>query len=536
MEELTDRRMAEMIRDGELPSPQRFGDFWLFDLRVTGTGVAYRDSRNEFSIRDPKVWLTQEQVERCNGLPVTFGHPGRAGLNTQEFRERSIGSVVLPYMRGDEIRGVAKIFDDDAALLMRSTHRSTSPGVMTPEGSEPVELPDGSKVLDEDVPLILDHLAICEAGVWDKGGPPMGVRLDAADPKKEGERKYGDVKFADPEHDKYPIDTDEHIRAAWNYIHKGKDADKYSPDDLAAIKRRIVAAWKDKIDPKGPPEAAKREDATMADESEDMKGRYEAACAERDDLRKKLDAMTKDRKDAESEEERAKKTAEEDKERGDAEETEEEADKKAEAEGKAEAKQDAKADPSDDRKDAGAPKENVEATEKEISDRRLHDARDIKALKSQIADLTAKISGLQRQPTIEDRNQIASAFHRADSLYQMLGEVTPQSMPGEQPIAYRVRLASGLRKYSDKFKGYALRDSIDPASFDLIEERIYNDAREHARSPAEPASAGLREVRTTEHGKTYSRFYGDSRAAWAPFMPATRTLLTRFNPDPNRRA
>lgn len=71
----------------------------------------------------------------------------------------------------------------------------------------------------------------------------------------EGESKYGDVKFADPENKKYPIDTEEHIKAAWNYINKDKNGAKYSGGDLTSIKRKIVAAWKSKIDPDGPPSA-----------------------------------------------------------------------------------------------------------------------------------------------------------------------------------------------------------------------------------------------------------------------------------------
>jgi hypothetical protein len=35
---------------------------------------------------------------------------------------------------------------------------------------------------------------------------------------RRGESKYGDVEFADPTNNKYPIDTPEHTRAAWNYI------------------------------------------------------------------------------------------------------------------------------------------------------------------------------------------------------------------------------------------------------------------------------------------------------------------------------
>ena len=74
---------------------------------------------------------------------------------------------------------------------------------------------------------------------------------------KEGEDKYGDVEYADPTNKKYPIDTAAHIHAAWNYIHMPRNAAKYSSKDVSEIKARIIAAWKAKIDSKGPPEAEK---------------------------------------------------------------------------------------------------------------------------------------------------------------------------------------------------------------------------------------------------------------------------------------
>ncbi len=77
--------------------------------------------------------------------------------------------------------------------------------------------------------------------------------VSAAD-KKRAVAEYGNVTYADPTNKKYPIDTAEHIRAAWNYIHQAKNAAKY-PDKGAAIKRRIVAAWKRVIDKAGPPSA-----------------------------------------------------------------------------------------------------------------------------------------------------------------------------------------------------------------------------------------------------------------------------------------
>ncbi|OZI10063.1 hypothetical protein BWI93_00650 [Siphonobacter sp. BAB-5385] len=59
---------------------------------------------------------------------------------------------------------------------------------------------------------------------------------------EEGERKYGDVPFADTTNHKYPIDTPEHIRAAWSYIHHKDNAAKYDSDEVELIKDRIRRA------------------------------------------------------------------------------------------------------------------------------------------------------------------------------------------------------------------------------------------------------------------------------------------------------
>jgi hypothetical protein len=60
----------------------------------------------------------------------------------------------------------------------------------------------------------------------------------------EGEHKYGDVRFADPVNNKYPIDTPEHVRAAWSYINHKDNAAKYDADEVKTIKNRIKAAAK----------------------------------------------------------------------------------------------------------------------------------------------------------------------------------------------------------------------------------------------------------------------------------------------------
>lgn len=68
-------------------------------------------------------------------------------------------------------------------------------------------------------------------------------RRDDVNPES-GENKYGDVKFADPVNNKYPIDTEEHVRAAWSYINHTDNAAKYDKDEVEVIKDRIKKAAK----------------------------------------------------------------------------------------------------------------------------------------------------------------------------------------------------------------------------------------------------------------------------------------------------
>ena len=72
--------------------------------------------------------------------------------------------------------------------------------------------------------------------------------------------RYGDVAYADPGYqpdgrERYPIDTPSHIRAAWAYVNRSRNAGRYTPEQLEAVRARIIAAWKAKIDPQGPPSA-----------------------------------------------------------------------------------------------------------------------------------------------------------------------------------------------------------------------------------------------------------------------------------------
>lgn len=188
----TELDVARAIAAGELSSPQLLPNSALFDLRITGTGAAYRAGLDEYVWREPSIFLSDEFRERCNGLPVVWEHPPaekRQMLDSEEFANRIVGTIVLPHVRGEELWGVARILDRDAIDGLNTGNLSTSPGVVfAPGQNEQQRLDSGETVLIEESPALLDHLAICGtqnddpsvgSGVWDKGGPPTGVRVDS---------------------------------------------------------------------------------------------------------------------------------------------------------------------------------------------------------------------------------------------------------------------------------------------------------------------------------------------------------------------
>ncbi len=474
----TDFSIAQAIRDRRLPSPQKFGEAWLFALRITGTGAAWRESLGEWAFRDPESWLSEEFVQRCNGLTVVFIHPDGVGLDTEEYRQRAIGSIMLPYVEGDEVWGIAKIFDADAAALMQTSYRSTSPGVVPPDSSQPIELESGHRVLAEGLPKILDHLAVCQAGVWDKNGQPSGVRLDSILQK-------GEV-VADKSEREQELEKElEAVRKERDDAKKRLDAAESEREEKErAEKERADARRKDETDE----ESLKAGEEGKADAKRDAK---------RDDARKrhhdakKHDGAMKDcaRCDAELEE--------------------------------------------IEKMDA-APEHVVEAGHgtEEVA----HALKDsVAAMKAEIAELKKG----QRQLTMSERDELARAYHRYDGLFRSLMDEAPQPIPGETPIAYRKRAANALRKYTQSFANYVFHDAQQVADFDLVEGAIIREATEHAKNPPAERMAGrLRAVedRTTMPGKTITRWVGDQDLVWAPFTSPAKRYLKNVRTQPNRSA
>jgi len=181
----TEYDVAELMAAGLMTSPQPYANMHLLAIRITGTGLAYRSSIGEHVWRDPSLYLNDDFLKRCNGLTVIMDHPESSVLTTDEFKDRAVGSIMLPYIQGDEVWGIAKVYDQDAMKEIAEGDISTSPSVVfdNTAGNTTLTTENGEPLLIEGVPFLLDHIAIVtkargSKGVWDKGGDATGVLLN----------------------------------------------------------------------------------------------------------------------------------------------------------------------------------------------------------------------------------------------------------------------------------------------------------------------------------------------------------------------
>lgn len=485
--------IARAIADGELVSPQRYKNLFLVALRITGTGAAYRGaSKNEsgeivreeeFCWRDPSIYLNDEFLARCNGLPVIWDHPpNRPMLNGEEFVRRTIGTVMLPYIKGEDVWAVAKVYDEEAANALETKQFSTSPGVVF-DNADPIEMKDGTRLLIEDKPALLDHIAVCSAGVWDKGGEPSGIQNDLI----STEEPIGMAEMEMAEADKARTDMDSKLDAIMDSLkkaHDRMDAMEHGRED----RHRKDAADKGETEDRAEREDAKRHDADEEEKHEDeaKKDRKDADCAmDRKD--------TKGRKD-ESFEEWAK------------EETEEPEHKQRKDRA---------------RKDENAlQREAAKETKMLERDDSRHDAlvAENTAMKERLAMLEARMKPV----TAEDRDALARAQMRADSIAGLFGQRASPPIPGETPLDYRRRLAGDYKQHSAMFKDKSLAN-FDADMLGFAEERIYADAATAARSPGRAANGTLIPIRTVdEAGRTITSWTGDNAAWMSLFMTPGR--------------
>lgn len=275
--------IARAMSIGELPSPQVYCNVTLFDIRITGTAVCCRILKKgdgdkaeyveQYAWREPSMYLNPDFLARCNGLPAIILHPDKGTLNSKEYASRNVGSVFLPYIKNDEVWAIAKIYDDDAITEMRKGGLSTSPCVVT-RGDATLSI-DGDSILIEGVPALVDHIAICEQGVWDKGGEPVGVNTNPAGASIMTEDEIKAKADAEAAFEKMKKDNEE-LRAKVDALMK---KDEETAEEKAA---RKAAKKADK--------AAKRDAEEKAAKEAEEKAKADAE--EKEAMRAKIDELT----------------------------------------------------------------------------------------------------------------------------------------------------------------------------------------------------------------------------------------------------
>ncbi|HCU1302513.1 TPA: NUDIX domain-containing protein [Klebsiella pneumoniae] len=420
---LNETDVAALISDGTLSSPQYFYNMWMFAIRVTGTGVTWRSADQEMTFRNPDDYLTPEFLQRVAGVPLIWLHPEKRTLDSDEFSKRVIGTLTNAWVADKgEVWAVARVYDAEAAEIMATRQLSTSPTVKFSEVAQSI-IVDGQPLLVEPSPELLDHVAICEQGVWDKLLNPTGVKSDSIP----------------------------------------KEAEKMDEEKIVALINKAIDARLAKAD----------------SEAADLKAKADAE-----------EAAKKEKADAEAKE------AEEAKAKADAEE------KAAKEKADAEAKEKADA-------------EAAEKMAKEKADSQIL---------QEIADLRSRIP---TELSDEERNEVADAQVKADSVFSSFGKRAPIPLSGEKPMAYRRRLMIQLQEHSPDYKAVDLSAIADSQLLSTAEKHIYADAQKAASLSVGPGM--LREIKRKDAtGREISTFEGDPAVTWAPFQSGKRQV-TSFN-------
>jgi hypothetical protein len=131
--------VARSIASGDLTSPQRIGDLSLYAMRVSGTGVSYRKGLDEYVWRDPAVYLSQDMIDRCAGLPVIWEHPPKSMLNSEEFANRVVGGVMFSGGRQQRYRAAPPFRDlaPSRGQSRRARCRGSRPDALAQKGKIP---------------------------------------------------------------------------------------------------------------------------------------------------------------------------------------------------------------------------------------------------------------------------------------------------------------------------------------------------------------------------------------------------------------
>lgn len=128
-------------------------------VRITGLGESVRFVNGEPYVENrDKVNFTKESaMNHFANLPIIINHPHNALLNSDNLKDNAIiGNTISAYCKGDEIWGIARIFDKSLINRLNKDIHSTSPA-----------LSSFHSLGNDECPLMINHLAFVEKGHWD---------------------------------------------------------------------------------------------------------------------------------------------------------------------------------------------------------------------------------------------------------------------------------------------------------------------------------------------------------------------------------
>jgi hypothetical protein len=281
-EEITELLLTEISLVDRPANPECRIELYKRDA-LGGTGAAARQSEGaqSVSIERAEVGLLGRLIAKLAGAKVSekmSSHAPDAVGAEHDLNRQPVGPRPEDARRAGDEGGMTWSPYDDAYAALNRILRFTESDGFAAAGLEPdliAEEYDPAVALDgyddgdhdddhdDDAPGA-DGAALCD-DLFDAGAPEgkaLGRRGDVSDgDRRRALVEYGAVEFADPSNRKYPLDTPEHIRAAWSYFAMPRNRRFYTPEERRQIENRIIAAWKRKIDPDGPPAARAREQA-----------------------------------------------------------------------------------------------------------------------------------------------------------------------------------------------------------------------------------------------------------------------------------
>lgn len=191
---------------------------------------------------------------------------------------------------------------------------------------------------------------------------------------------------------------------------------------------------------------------------------------------------------------------------------------KAKADAEEAEKEKAKADA-----DAAAAKAKADA---DAADKARADAATLAGIDTVRSDIKRIESMLPLSVSDKDYAALADAQAKADHVYQAFGDAASRPLQGESLLAYRRRMATGLKSHSHTWKDVDLLAIADSTAFDAIEKQVYADALHAAHNPTDLPEGQLRALVSVDSTGRRITTWAGRPASWMSSFSSNRRLLT----------